>query len=575
MVKTKRPALLLTASAAALLMAGGGAAYWYFSQPKAALSDLPTGAVVIPQDALMAISITTDAAQWRQLRQFGTPQSQTAFDQNLAQLRDRILTANGFNYEADIQPWVGEEVTVAFLASKAPLPPPSSAPSPLPIQQPVVVVLPIRDGLKAKQILEKPRSPQSATTSRTYKGFQIRESKSSPQNYSATVLDGKFLVMTTEPKAIDQAIDTYQGTTNLTTTPGYNQALGLIKAERPFAKVYVNLPAAAAFTAANSGRPLSNPEQVQQSQGLAATAILQPEGVQFNSVSWLKPDSQRTFEAKNTAQVMPSRLPADTILMASGGNLKRFWQDYSQGAKGAAGSPFAPIKPEILEEGLKNTVGLDWNQDFLPWMDDEFAIALASAPDGQPGLPFSVVILAKASDRRAAEATLKKLDDAMASRYQFKVEESQIAGQPVISWVMPQSNASINRGWLDGDVAFLTVGAPIANALVPKPTQSLGDSALFKAAIPSELNPNNGHFLINVDQAINAKKFPILQLPPGNRELVAAVRSIGVTAAIHDARTSRYNIFVALQKGNSPAPLPAPTVPPATPSTEPSPSPSP
>jgi Spy/CpxP family protein refolding chaperone len=562
MAKMTKSPLLLTLGVAAALVAGGGAAYWYFSQPKAGPGDMLLGAEVIPQNALMAVAVTTDAGQWQQLRQFGTPQSQAAFDKNLAQLRDRLLTANGFDYQRDIQPWVGEEVTFAFLGNNAPFTAPPGT-----TQQPVVIVLPIRDGLKAKQILESPRPGSGQVSDRTYKGFQIKETQTAGQGYSATVLDGKFLVVTTEPKATDQTIDSYTEKTTLSTIPGYAQALGQIKAEQRFGKVYINLPAAAAISAANAGKTLTPEQQAQQSQGLAAIATLAPDGIQFKSVSWLKPDSQRTLEVKNEAQLMPSRLPADTILMVSGGNLQQFWRDYSQGA---GSNPITPIDPKLIQEGLKSTVGMDWEQDFLPWMKGEFAIALTGAPEGtSPNLPFSILFLTKTSDRRAAEASLKKLDDAMVNRYKFQVQESQVNGQPVIAWTIPQSGTAINRGWLDGDIAFLSLGAPIANAIVPRPTQPLQDSEAFKAAITPGLNPNNGHFFADVDQAINSKRFPILQLPPGNKELVAAIRSIGVTAAIKDNRTIRYDVFTTLQKGNPPKPLPAPTVPSASPTPTP------
>ncbi|EKQ68799.1 Protein of unknown function (DUF3352) [Leptolyngbyaceae cyanobacterium JSC-12] len=557
--KKAKPPLLLTLGTAAVLVAGGGAAYWYFSQPKAGPGDMPVGAEVIPQDALMAVSVTTNPSQWQQLRGFGTPQSQAAFDKSLAQMRDRLLTANGFDYQRDIQPWVGEEVTVAFLGTKVPF----TAPPGTANQQPVVMVLPIRDALKAKQVLEAARPASGKVVNRAYKGFQIQETQGGAQNYSATVLDGKFLVVATDPKATDQAIDSYTSKTNLANTPGFSKALGQVKVEQPFGKVYVNLPAAAAISAANAGKTLSpqDQQQLQQNQGLAATATLQPDGIQFKSVSWLKPDSQRKFEVQNNAKVMPSRLPANTIMMVSGGDLQKFWRDYSQGA---TSNPITPIDPKLLQEGIRSTVGMDWEQDFLSWMNGEFAIALASPPEGNsPSLPFSLLILAKAGDRRAAEASLKKLDEAMVSRYKFQVQETQVNGSSVTSWTIPQSGALINRGWLDGDVAFLSLGAPIASEIVPRATQPLADSEAFKKAMPMGLSSNNGHFFVNVDQAVNSKRLPLLQLPPGNRELVAAIRSIGVTAAIADERSSRYDVFVALQKGSALSPLPSPTVPPA------------
>jgi hypothetical protein len=580
--KTKKPSLLLTLSTAALLVGGGSAAYWLLTQRGAGPGELPVGSGVIPQDALMAISVSTDAGQWEKLREFGTAQSQAAVDQNLAGVRDRILTANGFDYERDIKPWIGKEVTVAFLSPQAATPPAGGSGTLPPVpknQQSTIMILPVQDGGKAKETLERFKPQSGKLVDRTYQGIQIKETQgAAAQNYSATVLDGKMVVVTNDPKAMDRAIDTYKGGPALAATPGYTQALGKIQAVQPFSKLYVNLPAAAAVTSANSGKAVSPQSlaQVQQVQGLAATAVLESEGVRFKSVSWLKPDSQRRYDVKNTAKTMPGRLPADTLIMASGGNLQQFWQDYSQGA---TANPISPINPQGLRDGLKATVGMDLDKDFLAWMAGEFSLSLVAAPEGgSPSLPFGLVFMVQASDRRAAEDTLKRLDDAMVSKYKFKVEQSRLGDRPVTNWALPVGGPTITRGWLDGDVAFLTLGAPIANSMVPKPTASLADSPNFKTAVPTEPNPNNGHFFVNVDRAINAKNLPLLQLPPGNRELVAAVRSLGVTAAISDDRTTRYDVFVWLQKGNQPGPLPSPKLPAPSgnalpPSSSPSPSP--
>jgi len=581
----KKPSLLLPVTAAIALAAGGGTAYWFLNL-RVAPGDLPIGAEVVPQNALMAIAISTDAPQWQKLREFGTKQSQTAFDQNLAQVRDRLLTANGLDYDKDIQPWIGKEVTVAFLSAQAapspgatpppatpalPDPSPSATPPPatpaLPDQQATLVVLPIQNPLQAKALLEKDRPQAGKLTQRTYKGFEIRETQGNPaQPFSATVLDGKFLVVTTDPKATDRAIDTYKGEASLASTPGYTQAVSKIRTNQSFGKLYVNLPAAAAVTSANSGKPISpqNLAQIQQTQGLAATMNLEADGVRFRSVSWLKPDSQKKYEVQNTAKTMPDRLPADTLIMASGGNLQKFWQDY---ADGASANPISPINPEALRTGLKSNLGMDLDQDFLAWMKGEFSLSLVAAPaGGAPGLPFGVVVMVQASDRRAGETAFSKLNQAMTEKYQVKVEEAKVGNQTVTNWTLPLAAISVTHGWMDGDVAFLTMGAPLVNGLLPKPTATLADSPAFKQAVPAEPNPNNGHFFINVERAASPQGLPLLPLTPANRDLVTAVRSLGVTAAISDDRSIRYDIFVALQKTGTPAAFPSPQMPAASPS---------
>ena len=115
MTKKNKSSLLLTLGAAGLLVGGGIAAYWLLIQPQRLAENLPVGVNIIPQNALLAVSVSTQPAKWQQLREFGTPQTQATLDNYLVELRDRFLSANGYNYQQDIQPWVGNEVTLAVV----------------------------------------------------------------------------------------------------------------------------------------------------------------------------------------------------------------------------------------------------------------------------------------------------------------------------------------------------------------------------------------------------------------------------------------------------------------------------
>src|SRR5512147_2826698 len=103
MRKKFQSSLILTSAAIAAIITGGAAAYWVLIQEKYSSGNLPVGASLIPQDVLMAFSVSTNERQWQQLREYGTLQSQAAFEQNLTKLRDRFLTTNGFNYQQHIQ----------------------------------------------------------------------------------------------------------------------------------------------------------------------------------------------------------------------------------------------------------------------------------------------------------------------------------------------------------------------------------------------------------------------------------------------------------------------------------------
>ncbi|MEH2464256.1 DUF3352 domain-containing protein [Nostoc sp.] len=577
MKKNKKPSLVLTLSAAGLLIGAGSIAYWLLSQRQPLSGEL-VGANIIPGDALFAVSLTTDPQQWQKLRQFGTKETQVELDKNLVQLRDRFLTNNGYNFQKDVAPWVGDDVTIAFLA-----PDTASKPAPKPVattdedtandQQSMVIVLPVKDPEIAKNILARPKTlKQGKWIDRTYQGIAIKQSQGQAgENFSAALLDERFLVITDSPKATERAIDAYKNKTSLTTTGGFAENFPKIANYQPFAQFYVNVPTAAKIAAASPNRPLPAQvlAQLQNNQGLAGTMTLEPEGIRFKGVSWLNPNSQRVLAVENKAGKMQSRVPAETLMMLSGGNLQRLWGDYVLTSQG---NPLSPIAPEQIRGGIKSLTNLDLDKDLLDWMKGEFSLSVipttpkqGSPDDFRAGLVFMV----QASDgnggqslRQSAEASIKQLDEVMRNQYQFQVQSAKVAGQPVVNWVSPYGTLTATHGWLDGDVAFLVVGAPITDKIVPQPNNTLASTLPFQQTVPTDPNPTNGQFFLDVERTV--KNFPLPTLIPNQETLLDATRSIGMTSAVSDSRSNRYDFFIALKKVRNLTALPSPTTPSTT-----------
>lgn len=565
--KKKRKPLLL-ALAAAILTISGISAYFLLQQHNNFFGGSPVGAQLIPQDALVTASISTNSEQWQQFRKYGTPEIQATIDTQLKQLQE-LLTSNSYNYEQDIKPWLGKTVIIAYLPTDAATGKATSTAAPF-VKQPDLIILPIAQPSEAKKRLEKTRQPDKALTQRTYKKISIWEtSKNNAQNYSVALFE-RFLVVTNNPKTTDRVIDTYQGTASVAATPGYAENLGKINDSNAFAQLYLNGPVVWAAAAANSSRPIS-PEKLaatQQRQGVAATISLEPAGMRFRGISWFKPNSTQKYQVENTTNFLARRLPSDTLLMFSGGNLSKFWQDNAQNADS---NPLAIISPTNLSAGLKSAFNLSLEQDLLPWMDGEFSFALLPASpealtqQGAVQLGAGVVVLIKASDRSRAEKTFQQLDQIMTTRYQFQVEKTQLKGQPIVNWNSPLGGLNVAHGWLDGNIAFLSLGAPVSGAIVPKPQAPLSDQQLFQQTIPSEPNPNNSQLFIDVDRTINNGTFNLSQLiRQEQRMLLKGVRSIGVTSAIKDERSIRFDLFMQMKTvapgaSVSPTPSLAPT----------------
>jgi hypothetical protein len=556
--KKKKPSLVLTLSAAALLIGVGSFAYWFFTQGRPFSRNLPVGANIIPQDALFAVSLTTDTKQWQKLREFGTPETQKELDKNLVQLRDRWLTNNGYNFEKDIQPWVGDEVTIAVL------PPPVVKPvlkavateANNPYEQSMVMVLPIKNPAIAKKILAQSQTlKQGKSTDLTYRGIAIKQTEGKAgEKLSATLINEQLLVITDNAKATEKTIDAYNNQTSVATLVGFAENFSKTSSYQPFAQFYINVPLAAkiAATAPNRRLPVQVLAQLQNNQGLAGTLNLESEGVRLKGISWLSPNSQRVLAVENKAGSMQNRLPSETLMMLSGSNLKRLWADY---VSTSGGNPLAPIKPEELRRGVKSLTNLDLDQDLLSWMKGEFSVSVIpnTSRDGSPdnfraGLVFMVKVSdGKAGVRQSAETALQNLDDVLKNQYQFKVESATVGGKPVVNWISPFGTLTATHGWLDDNVVFFGFGAPISDKIVPKPKNTLASTLRFQQTVPKELNPAKGQFFLDMERTV--KSFPLNLESPGQQALLSAIQTIGITTAVNDNRSQEYDIFVELKKG--------------------------
>ncbi len=557
MTQKNKSSLLLTLGGAILLIGGGVAAYYALMSRQAA-QQVSAAASVIPQDAMAVVSLTTQSQQWQRLQQYGTPESKAALNQMLQQWRDRAFTEKGFNFQTDIQPWVGDEIMLAWLPEQALTsgaePTPNSSLS-SPTKPALVAVFPIANPLKAKEILEQPKSlAQGEVSDRKYKGVDILETKGLPtENYSVAVLGQDFLLVSNDPAATDRAIDTYKGGNSLAQTPGYVSATQKIQTSRSFAQFYLNIPVATSIASFTSERPIppETLERLQQNQGFASNMILASQGVSFKSISWLKPNSQTTLDVDNNANTLIRQLPNSTILATTGSSLQQVWQDYSQAAKN---NPLAPLNPQVLSNSLNQATGMDLEKDFLSWMDGEFSLSLIPAmPNKEQPQKFSAgfALMVKTSDRATAEAVLKKLDTVMKDN-NFSVGAAQIQGQPVIKWTSPYGGFSVIRGWLDNDTAFATMGAPIADQFLPEPQLQLTSNPLVKQTLPTELTPNSGSFFVDLEQFFNPRSLSLPPLPPQQKVWVDAIRSIGITAAVSNERSTRYDGFVKFKQVETP-----------------------
>ena len=603
----KPPKLLLLGTA--LLLGGGAIAYLNFVQ-RAPRSLSPAGAQLVPQTALATMTVTTDELTWTKLRQFGTTESQQQFDSLLGEWKNRLFTNNGYSFKRDIKPWIGDRVTLALLSDQNDNQNGDATSGIETAAQNLVLIVPIADPLKAQALL-KSGPKDSKIASRSYKGTEVQTIQAKDgMAVESAVIGTSWLLLSNSPAAVEQAIDTHKGGRSLLDVSGYRKAVTRVQSPQPpgknFAQIYLNIPTATQLlqpSSASASRGSIIP--LQGSEGIVATALIEPEGLRFQGTSWLSPKNDLAYSRlTNEAGEMPRRLPDDTLIMMSGGNLQRFWQGFSESN---SSPPFFP-DPQNLKAALLTQTGLDLDEDIMPWAAGEFALGVlppvqtagdspgkesgeesgkaltegraganeADAAGAEPEAPQKadglatepiiksapLMIMVQTNDRETAERAWAQLDDVMASRYRYRVEATEVDGDSVTKWISPFQGVQFSHGWLPGNVAFFAVGNGAAEAITAAPDQPLAANRLFQTLTSQAPEPNNGHFYLDLAKinALEGGVFPLPKLP--EEGVTSAIQAIGMTTTVGDGkavpqetRTMDYDLYVKLAKAAKPEPL--------------------
>ncbi|MEL6222391.1 MAG: DUF3352 domain-containing protein [Cyanobacteria bacterium J06627_8] len=597
--------VIIAASALAALAAGGVTAYLFLNRSPFGLvrEKLPVGVEAVPQDALMILTISTDQAQWNQFRKLGTDTSQAQLDAFLNKWSDRLLSDNGITYRDDVQPWMGDTITIALMkpteisvpdrislgessvesVEELPVDPnapiietdpeqqsdnlnaddssvtaddsdidgPVSVPQlnpefiDLTQEQAAVIFLPVADPTTAQNRLQALITSGATPDQREYKGITIQTFQSSrEETYEVAAFDRKLLVLATQAGVIDDVIDTYQGEPSLADIDGYADAFRSVANQSVFAKLYINAPVARAVASANATQA-AQPQNLapwHNIQGLTATATLNPTGVTIRGNSWLLPDSEPLQLNNQSDRQLASRLPDQTLMMMTGSDLNQQWELYSRRNEDLTEGLFSP---QYLRETSQTRFGLDLDADLIGWMDGRFGLAFASSQHDSNNLALpGLVFMVEASDRTRAEESLSALDEAVETEYQLRVNDNQLEGQPVVNWQRPAGSVSLNRGWLGDTIAFIG-SERITTTMVPEPAVSLADTELFRQAMAAQPTSNTNTFFLNVEALMQQQdQLPVPTFLPEQAAIIDAIRAIGITISIEGDRKRRYDLSV-------------------------------
>jgi hypothetical protein len=562
----KKSNILVPVVGAAIVAAGGAGAYFYFkNNVTLGPAQVVSAAKIVPQQVIMAASISTDGAAWSQLEQFQTPETKKIFDEALKQIQ-ASTARNEVDFEKDIKPWAGN-IMFAILPSKPAvsqssrdrlraLPASTNSLAQTPTntgkgEPNLLLVIEVKDKGKATEFLDKAKTNNNQKFQQIdYKGIQINEETGSASQPSSYAFVDNFLVVSPQKASLEKAIDTYKGEASVANSLTAEN----LELKNPVVQFYMpNFPdALQQLTALNPDAaqiPQASLEQLKLIKSVNVGVGLDGDGIRLKGVTKIDPNYLKV-EFKPSPGKVIAQFPSETFALISGVNIKARWEQFTQDAEKIP--ELKTALTEVRQQAKSSPLALDIDKDIFGWMDGEFALGGITNNEGiLAPLGAGPALIFQTSNRPAAEALLKKLDDYFKANG-GTVETKDVSGVSVTQWSSPGALNVVSHGWNSQDTFFVTVG-PLVNTLATKPATALDSSQTFKTITGSLLNPNLGYFYLDADKtwALVTEKVPTIksEVPPEANAFISSVRGIAATAFMPDKATSRFELLLALKKG--------------------------
>jgi len=560
-----RPTQLILLGAVATFALGGATSY-LLRRPTNGPSSLESAAALVPNSAVASLALNPQSEPWQALRQLGTPNLQRGLGEWLAVGRDRLVNLGYGDLEAIQQQLAGPAVMALVPSAPSASPSAQSGQRPQPSPSDLLLVAPLKNPKAVARSLDERQPPEGFENSTdSHRGIKIWDLQVDLTQRQSVAIFGSFGLLASNRNTLEQAIDSYQAGTALADLNEYEDAqrrldaADLGSADGALLSFYINGPAAV-LSNQTAGRLLPLPAEL---QGLVSQVrITDGDELTLNTVTWdqtadslgiLGPPPPNLGERPEAMVALGDRFPASTSFLLSGSSVQEAWRSFSQGPA----SSNSLLSPSTLQEQVQAVTSMDLQQDWLSWMDGPYSVGILPIPtQANSRFQTGLTVMAQTSNRRLAERSLQKLDALMVNKYGLRLSTGELDGQPVVNWSNRNGEAVVTHGWLEGNIAFLIVGAPGANLLLPQPRATLAASRLYREGMPRAATQNPaGVMFVDVDRVLDTQLPSLLPLTPSSRPVLEQLKSIGVERRPLDERFSRYDLSLKLLSRSAAPPV--------------------
>jgi hypothetical protein len=507
----------LTSIVVSLLLIAGGSIYWILQQSplnlfSGGVTNNPHATMFISKQAPMMVSLLTNPERLDAFAQFvSSGDKRQRSHREISQIRDNLLAKTKLNYQNELQPWLGEEVTWAVNSLDYDHNTENG------ITPGYLLVVENKNPVLAKEFLQIYYSKQvisdlAELIFEQYQGVKIISQYPLIENIEVSKVSsavvGNYILFANDPQVIKEAINNAQAVElNLAHYQPYQTAIKTIT-EPKISIAYFNLPNTSAWLG-NLSFPL-NPF-IQQT--LTLSLSLNRQGLITHSALFgVEGEANQTPSLTSIPQTL-SYIPNDSMLVASGFNLQQLWQKINSSLP--ENSPLQQIVDQTIAS-IEKPLQINLAEDIFSWVNGEYSLALLSDEDSKK-LDWIFV-----SDNQDS-TPIQHLDD-LASKQGLTIGNLSLLDQNVTTWAKLITTSNNKLDSLEADVKgvhttinnyqILANSVDVLNQLVSQPNNSLLNSPKFREALSSLPPENNGYLYIDWTkfEPIIAKKLPVIRV---------------------------------------------------------------
>ena len=532
----------------------------------------PTAAIFVPKSAPALLSMLVNPDRLEALRQvFAPPQERARSHAEFNQIKKSLLFNTGLDYSRDIEPWLGEEITLAVTGTDFDRDRTNGK------QIGLLLAVASSNIERSREFLElfwkKPTVAAEDVIFEQYKGVSLTYKRANISNtFSplslgvspslATAVVGSnstnrdsFVLFANHPKVLREAINNVQAANlNLNSAADYQQALQQLKQGR-IAVAFANLSELNDWigtqkTVSKEEKESStiSPSTLAIAMGvnrqglLAETVVVSPDGKKLQSIS---PQSELVKAL--------DYVPAASPFVAASKDLNHLWTQLSAGV---GGNDFLSKLVNQPIADLKASSGIDLVKDIFSWVRGEYALALLPRPDRT--VPDWIFVAEKSPDSEKAIARL----DAIAQSQDYSIGNFSLNNQKISAWTRLTTSSNFNnkntaiKAEAKGVHAtvgkyeiFTTSVEAMDEALKASQTGNLASNSDFQTGIAPLPQSNYGYLYLDwlSSRAVWKRQIPLLRLIElSGRPFFDHLRSITLTSTGGEGGMRRGSAFIRL-----------------------------